>query len=106
MTVESERPEPGEGGARAADAPPTLYEWAGGRPAFERLFERFYEKVAGDELLEPLFGTMSAEHPQHVATWLGEVFGGPPDYSAHHGGHPEMLRHHLDRGISEAQRRR
>jgi hemoglobin len=54
----------------------------------------------------PLFGEMSPEHPQHVATWLGEVFGGPPDYTARHGGHPEMLRHHLDRGITERQRRR
>lgn len=86
--------------------PPSLYEWAGGHDAIERLFVHFYDNVLKDELLYPLFKDMDPEHPQHVATWIGEVFGGPTDYTANHGGHPEMLRHHLMREISEAQRRR
>ncbi len=36
-------------------APPTLYEWAGGLPAVERLTERFYDRVALDPLLAPEF---------------------------------------------------
>ena len=35
---------------------PTIYEWAGGRPAFERWLDRFYDLVEDDELLAPLFG--------------------------------------------------
>ena len=54
---------------------PTLYEWAGGGKALERLTELFYEKVRADELLEPVFRGMDAHHPQYVAMWLGEVFG-------------------------------
>ncbi len=31
---------------------PTLYDWAGGADAFERLTEAFYRRVAEDEFLE------------------------------------------------------
>ncbi len=66
----------------------------------------FYDTVLDDDLLRPLFADMDPDHPQHVATWVGEVLGGPADYTEHHGGHPEMIRHHLGREITEAQRRR
>ncbi|NUU25678.1 MAG: antibiotic biosynthesis monooxygenase [Streptomycetaceae bacterium] len=84
---------------------PTLYEWAGGAPALERLFTRFYERVADDELLAPVFAGMDAHHAQHVAAWLGEVFGGPSVYSTQHGGHRHMAGKHLGKGITEEQRR-
>lgn len=85
---------------------PTLYEWAGGAPALEKLFTRFYERVPHDDLLEPVFAGMSPHHAQHVAAWVGEVLGGPKVYSATLGGHAGMISHHLGRGITEAQRRR
>ena len=84
---------------------PSLYEWAGGMPAFQRLSEVFYTRVREDPILGPLFAQMSAEHPAHVAHFIAEVFGGPKEYSAR-GGHPEMIRHHLRRALSETQRRR
>lgn len=85
---------------------PTLFEWAGGADAFVRLFTRFYELVPQDELLAPMFAAMDPDHARHVATWVGEVFGGPADYTRHHGGYENMLAHHLDKGITEPQRRR
>ena len=85
---------------------PTLYEWAGGGEAFERLTEAFYAKVLEDELLEPLFRGMAADHPKRVAAWLAEVFGGPPRYSEGHGGYTHMVRKHRDLAITERQRRR
>jgi hemoglobin len=85
---------------------PTLYEWAGGGPALERLTAAFYEKVRHDELLEPVFRGMDADHPRHVAVWLAEVFGGPPLYTEEHGGYPHMLAKHRGRSLTEAQRRR
>src|SRR3954451_6271679 len=87
-------------------AVPTLYEWAGGAEALERLTERFYVKVRADPVLEPLFAAMPADHPHHVALWLGEVFRGPEAYSAEFGGYPRMMRQHLDRRIEPEQRRR
>ncbi|NKQ53053.1 oxidoreductase [Amycolatopsis sp. K13G38] len=88
------------------DSVPTLYDWAGGRPALVRLTETFYAKVLADELLEPLFRDMDPGHPRHVADWLGEVFGGPPVYSTERGGHRHMVGRHLGRAITEQQRRR
>ena len=87
-------------------APPSLYDWIGGVENLGRLTKAFYARVARDELLAPVFASMSADHPAHVAAFIGEVFGGPKLYSDGHGGHPEMIRHHLGRHLTEAQRRR
>jgi hemoglobin len=84
----------------------TLYEWAGGAPALEKLFIRFYEKVPAEPLLAPLFAHMDPGHARHVAAWVGEVFGGPEAYSTTRGGHAHMISRHLGRGITEEQRRR
>jgi hemoglobin len=87
-------------------ATPTLYEWAGGIEAFERLTEAFYERVRADELVGPLFAEMPKEHPHHVAIWLAEVFGGPDAYSREHGGYAHMVSKHLGLAITEEQRAR
>ncbi|TDV40395.1 group II truncated hemoglobin [Actinophytocola oryzae] len=85
---------------------PTLYEWLGGAPALEKLFSRFYEKVPDEPLLAPLFAHMDPHHAQHVAAWVGEVFGGPKAYSSARGGHAHMISRHAGRAITEEQRRR
>ena len=88
------------------DTVPTLHEWAGGSEAFERLTTAFYARVREDELIGPLFAHMPDDHPHNVATWLAEVFGGPPDYTEHHGGYHHMVTKHLGLGITEEQRAR
>jgi truncated hemoglobin YjbI len=76
-------------------------------PALVRMTRLFYEKyVPDDPLLAPLFATMSADHPERVAAWLGEVFGGPKRYSQHYGGYPRMISQHLDKEITEDKRAR
>jgi hemoglobin len=85
---------------------PSLHEWAGGSEAFEKLFTRFYARVPEDPLLRDVFAAMDPAHAAHVAAFVGEVFGGPPAYSRDHGGHPHMIRKHLDRHLTEAKRRR
>ncbi len=87
-------------------ATPSLYEWAGGGEALERLTELFYERVRADELLEPVFRGMDAHHPQYVAMWLGEVFGGSARYTDERGGYPHMLSKHRGLALTEAMRRR
>lgn len=84
---------------------PTLYEWIGGAETLNKLTGVFYKKVKADEILAPIFAEMSDDHPSHVAAFVGEVFGGPKTYSQSHGGHPEMIRHHLNRHLNEQQRR-
>jgi hemoglobin len=85
---------------------PSLYEWAGGSAAFERLTEAFYATVVDDELIGPLFAGMDGDHPRYVAMWLAEVFGGPARYGDQRGGYHQMLSRHLGLAITEAQRRR
>jgi hemoglobin len=88
------------------DHVPTLYQWAGGADAFDRLTELFYRKVHADPLLAPVFAHVGTDHAHHVTMWLAEVFGGPSHYTDELGGYPAMMRHHLGLGITEEQRRR
>ena len=88
------------------DRPPTLFEWAGGAAALERLTGTFYDEVRRDPVLEPVFRHMDERHPRHVAVWLGEVFGGPPLYTDEHGGYAQMVSKHLGKALTEQQRRR
>ena len=85
---------------------PTLFEWAGGMSALERLTQRFYDKVRQDQMLAPIFAQMSVEHPRFVAQFIAEVLGGPTTYSETRGGHPHMIARHLTRHLSETQRKR
>jgi truncated hemoglobin YjbI len=67
----------------------------------------FYEKhVPVDPILAPIFANMSADHPERVAKWLAEVFGGPADYSRQYGGYPRMLSQHRGRCLTEEWRAR
>jgi hemoglobin len=85
--------------------PPTLYEWAGGRAAFERMIDAFYDRVEADDLLSPLFpGGVHEEHRRHVTTWWSEVFGGPAEYTERLGGYDRMLGKHVGLGITPEQR--
>jgi truncated hemoglobin YjbI len=87
------------------DHEPTLYEWAGGLPALTRLTRIFYSTyVPEDPLIGPLFANMAPDHPERVAKWLAEVFGGPKNYTQDHGGYPRMVSQHLGKALTEAQR--
>jgi truncated hemoglobin YjbI len=89
------------------DHQPTVFEWCGGLPALTRMTRLFYEKfVPQDPLLAPLFSDMSADHPQRVAKWLAEVFGGPRFYSQEFGGYQRMVSQHLGRALTEEHRAR
>jgi hemoglobin len=88
-----------------SDAPPLLYEWAGGGDAIRRMIDAFYDRVERDDLLAQFFpGGVSAEHRQHVTEWWSEVFGGPADYTNSRGGYHSMLEHHRNLGITAQQR--
>jgi hemoglobin len=84
---------------------PTLFEWAGGRQAFDRMINAFYDRVEQDDLLSPLFpGGVHFEHRRNVTTWWCEVFGGPAEYSATIGGYERMVEKHRRLGITQDQR--
>lgn len=74
-------------------------------PVLDRLTTRFYERVKDDAVLSPIFAGMPGDHPHHVALFLAEVLGGSTTYSEQHGGHPRRVAQHLNRHLTQAQRR-
>jgi truncated hemoglobin YjbI len=67
----------------------------------------FYEKyVPEDPMLAPVFANIGPDHPERVAIWLGEVFGGPKTYSERYGDYEWMVSQHLGRSLTEEQRAR
>jgi hemoglobin len=87
--------------------PPTIYEWGGGREAFERWLNVFYDLVEQDDVVGPMFGAeVSAEHRRNVTTWWCEVMGGPAEYTERQGGYEHMLHRHIGLGITPEQRLR
>src|SRR5262245_10169228 len=86
---------------------PTIFEHAGGADALHRLADAQYRRCLTDPVLIQVVGTQGRPgHVDHLAAWLGEVFGGPDFYTRDLGGHGALLRHHANRAITEEQRRR
>lgn len=83
--------------------------WAeiGGRPTFEKLVRRFYEGVAKDEVLLPMY----PEQPdlegaiQRLTGFLEQYWGGPTTYSEERG-HPRLRMRHLPFAVTPAARDR
>ena len=85
---------------------PTIYEWGGGRDAFARWLNRFYDLVETEApSIAALFGgTVTAEHREHVTDWWTEVMGGPAIYTEQRGGYERMLARHHNLAITPEQR--
>jgi hemoglobin len=86
---------------------PTIYEWAGGRDAFARWLNVFYDLIEGEPDLAALFGgRVSEAHRHNVTAWWCEVMGGPDTYTTEHGGYEHMLEMHRGLAITGEQRLR
>jgi len=84
---------------------PTLLAWAGGPDALKAMTDRFYAKVPQDPVLGPIFAGMNPAHASHVADFIAEVIGNIEPYSARGGSHAGMITRHLNRHLTDAQRR-
>jgi hemoglobin len=86
----------------------TLYEFAGGEPAFLALAAAHHARCLRDPELNHPFSRLD-QHPQHVerlARYWAEVMGGPPAYSRSCGDHSTVLRMHAGNGdITDLGRR-
>jgi hemoglobin len=87
---------------------PTLFEFAGGEPAFLALAAAHHARCLADPELNHPF-SHPGQHPQHVerlAAYWAEVLGGPPRYSRTGGTQSAMLRMHSGNGdMSDLGRR-
>lgn len=88
------------------DLTPTIYEWAGGREAFSRWLNRFYDLVEFEapEIAAMFGGKVSEQHRNHVTDWWTEVMGGPDVYTEQRGGYEHMLARHHNLAITAEQR--
>jgi len=82
-----------------------LYESAGGMPFFEKLVDAFYEGVATDPLLRPLYPSDLAESRRHLTLFLAQYWGGPHIY-AEERGHPRLRLRHMPFRVGPAERDR
>jgi len=79
---------------------PTLYEFAGGTPAFVALARAHHARCLADPELNHPFSHPD-QHPEHVerlAAYWAEVLGGPPDYSRACENHSYVVRIHSGNG--------
>ena len=79
---------------------PTLYEYAGGEPAFLALATAHHARCLRDPELNHPFSHPGG-HPQHVqrlAAYWAEVLGGPPAFSQSCGDHSAVLHLHAGNG--------
>ena len=84
-------------------ARPSLYEFAGGYPAFLALATATTRRCIDDpELNHPFSRGLSPQHDENLAAYWAEVFGGPPRYSKALGGHSAMLKMHAGYGAPDA----
>ena len=82
----------------------SLYEVAGGMPFFEALIERFYEGVAADPDLRPIYPEPDLAGARHRLTlFLAQYWGGPTTYDLERG-HPRLRMRHAPFAIGPAQR--
>jgi hemoglobin len=82
----------------------SLYDAAGGMPFFESLVDRFYEGVATDKGLRPIYPEPDLAGARHRLTlFLAQYWGGPRTYDAERG-HPRLRMRHAPFAIGPAER--
>jgi hemoglobin len=84
----------------------TFYEAVGGEETFVRLVRRFYEGVAQDEVLRPLYPEEDlGPAEERLRLFLMQYWGGPKTYGEQRG-HPRLRLRHNPFRIGEEERDR
>jgi hemoglobin len=87
-----------------AEAPASLYDRVGGSETFRRLVHGFYEGVAADPLLRPMYPDEDlGPAEERLRMFLEQYWGGPRTYSEQRG-HPRLRMRHAPFRVSETAR--
>jgi hemoglobin len=82
----------------------TFYERVGGAPTFQRLVAVFYEGVADDEVLRPLYPEQDlGPAADRLRMFLEQYWGGPTTYSEQRG-HPRLRMRHAPYRVDDVAR--
>lgn len=88
------------------EAPQTPYERFGGHAFFTALVHGFYEGVASDEVLRPMYPEQDlAPAEERLRLFLEQYWGGPTTYSDERG-HPRLRLRHAPFRVDPAARDR
>jgi hemoglobin len=80
----------------------TFYEQVGGEDTFRRLVHRFYEGVAEDPVLRPMYPEEDlGPAEERLALFLMQYWGGPRTYSDERG-HPRLRMRHMPFKVDRA----
>ncbi len=83
---------------------PTFFDAVGGEPTFRRLVDKFYEGVAEDPLLRPMYPEEDlGPAADRFALFLMQYWGGPTTYSDDRG-HPRLRMRHAPFRVDAAAR--
>lgn len=84
-----------EQSATSGEQAPSFWQQIGGRPTFEKLVRRFYEGVADDPVLRPMYPEEDMEGAiERLTGFLEQYWGGPGTYSQQRG-HPRLRMRHM-----------
>ncbi|MFY9782870.1 MAG: globin [Acidimicrobiales bacterium] len=81
----------------------SLFDQVGGAPFFVQLVEAFYDSVAKDETLRPMYPDDLSESRRHLTLFLIQYWGGPGTYQAERG-HPRLRMRHARFRITKTTR--
>src|SRR4051795_7429665 len=88
------------------EEPVTFYEAVGGAPTFRKLVARFYEGVASDPRLRPMYPEEDlGPAEERLRMFLEQYWGGPTTYSDQRG-HPRLRMRHFPFKVNPAARDR
>ena len=84
--------------------PLTFYDAVGGTETFTRLVHRFYQEVAADPVLRPVYPAKNlGPAEEHLRLFLIQYWGGPQAYNELRG-HPRLRMRHAPFAIGTVER--
>ena len=93
-----------DGADEAAQPEVTPYDLMGGAPFFTTLVHRFYEGVADDPVLRPMYPSDDMDGAEtRLRMFLEQYWGGPTTYSEERG-HPRLRMRHAPYPVDETAR--
>jgi hemoglobin len=82
----------------------SFFEAVGGEETFRRLVHRFYQQVADDPVLRPVYPSANlGPAEEHLRLFLIQYWGGPRTYSEQRG-HPRLQMRHAPFRVGAAER--
>jgi hemoglobin len=85
-------------------SPQTFYDAVGGHDTFVQIVHRFYEQVADDPVLRPLYPEEDlGPAEERLRMFLEQYWGGPQTYSQQRG-HPRLRMRHAPFAIGPLER--